>query len=96
MILSEFGVWVLAAKPVYWFEKRRGYGCGLMATDTDTAKQHTRTCTRWVTLVFNLMEQFVNGVGEFAASIVNLKLLFELRILKEKRGFREFKVHEFR
>ena len=35
----------------------------------------------------NLMEQFVNGVGEFAGSIVQLKS-FEnkLRILKEIRG----------
>ena len=34
------------------------------------------------------MEQFVNGVREFAAFIVNLKLLFEIWILKENRGFR--------
>ena len=33
------------------------------------------------------MEQFVNGVREFAASIVNLKpFKNELRILKEIRG----------
>ena len=35
----------------------------------------------------NLMEQFVNGVGEFAGSIVQLKSFEnELRILKEIRG----------
>ena len=35
----------------------------------------------------NLMEQFANGVREFAASIVNLKpFKNELRILKEIRG----------
>ena len=55
IILSEFDVSVLAAKLVYWFEKWPG-----TTTDTDTAKQHTRACTRWVTLGFLFFHSTIN------------------------------------
>ena len=70
IILSEFSVWVWAAKPVYWFEKWSGYGYGLTTTDTDTAKQHTRLGVREFAAPIVNLNPFRN----------------ELRILKEIRG----------